>query len=297
MNFKKSFIKFFTILIVITLTFFGCSTQTSQNLSQKSKDNPQVQNPNILKIHYIDVGQGDCILVQINNKNMLIDAGPAQNHSKIISYLKNQDIKKIHYFITTHPHEDHIGGASYVIDNFCIEAFYAPKKISSTKTYKKMISSLRKKKLKIHVAKAGVSLNLGKNTICEMLSPNNSKYEDTNNYSPIMKLAYKNKNFIFTGDAEALSEQEVLSENYDISADVLKVGHHGSVSSTSIDFLKNVNPKIAVISCGKNNKYGHPHKETLSKLKGFNCKIYRTDLNGDILISSDGNNLKVKTSK
>lgn len=297
---SKNCISIFLCLVLGIFLFAGCSNPTTNSsIKNDSKEVSTIEGKNSGKIlvHYIDVGQGDSILVQVNNKNLLIDAGPRVSHKKLMSYLKSIKVKNLDYFITTHPHEDHIGGASYVIDSLNVKKFYAPKKVYNTETYKHMISSLKSKNLKINVAKAGVTLNLGDGVICEMLSPNKNEYKKVNNYSPIIKLVYKNNKFMFTGDAEALAEQEVLSKNYDISSDVLKLGHHGSVSSTTPSFLKKVHPKIAIASCGKANKYGHPHKETVAKIKKINCKLYRTDINGNILILGDGNNLKVKTEK
>lgn len=273
---------------------FSTSSDTNSLITSyvnKYKDYSEIQ------VHFIDVGQGDSILVQVNNRNMLIDAGPATAHSKVISYLKDIGIKNVDYFITTHPHEDHIGGASYIIKNFNIEKFYAPKKILNTDSFRKMILSLENENKKINIAKAGVKLDMGENTICEMIAPNNNYYKDTNNYSSVIKLTYKNNKFLFLGDAEELSESEMLNEGYDVSSDVVKIGHHGSISSTSTPFLNKVKPKIAVISCGKNNDYGHPNIEVLNRLKDLNCKIYRTDLNGDIIIMGNGGDLKVVSAK
>lgn len=299
--FKKSIFLFLSIMIS-TFLLFGCTNSNTDNPSNKDTRNNnnnteetyKKSKDNIL-VHYINVGQGDSILIQVNNKNMLIDAGPKDSKDKLLSYLNKINVKRLDYFITTHPHEDHIGGASYVIKSLDIADFYAPKKTHTTKTYRDMINSLKSKNLKIHVAKEGVILDLGKDVVCEMLSPNRSNYEELNDYSPIIKLKYKDNKFLFTGDAETLVEKDVLSKKYDVSADVLKLGHHGSVSSTSADFLKNVNPKIAIATSGKDNKYGHPHRETVSKLKKINCKLYRSDLDGNILVSGDGKNIEVIT--
>lgn len=299
--FKKSIFLFLSIMISAFL-LVGCTNSSTNNPSNKDTRNNnnnteetyKKSKDNIL-VHYINVGQGDSILIQVNNKNMLIDAGPKDSKDKLLSYLNKINVKRLDYFITTHPHEDHIGGASYVIKSLDIANFYAPKKTHTTKTYRDMINSLKSKNLKIHVAKEGVILDLGKDVVCEMLSPNRSNYEDLNDYSPIIKLKYKDNKFLFTGDAETLVEKDVLSKKYDVSADVLKLGHHGSVSSTSADFLKNVNPKIAIATSGKDNKYGHPHRETVSKLKKINCKLYRSDLDGNILVSGDGKNIEVIT--
>lgn len=282
MQFQKKFFKVIISLFVVIFTFSACST--TKNASNNNLKN----NQNVIKVNYIDVGQGDSELIQVNGKNLLIDAGPNESIDKLMSYLSKQDIKKIDYVIATHPDEDHIGGMSSVIKKYDIGEFYAPKKLTNTRTFENMVTALKSKNLKINVGKAGIDLDLGKNVTCQMLAPNNDKYKDTNNYSIVIKITYGESKFLFTGDAEKISETEMLSKNLDLSADVLKVGHHGSTSSSSNEFLDKVNPKIAVISCGKNNKYGHPHSETLTKLKNRKVQIYRTDVDGSIVLLSDG---------
>lgn len=278
-------LKLISILTLLTFFITGCSS----GISDKSSDNPR-----ILKIHYIDVGQGDSILVQLNEKNLLIDAGTNESTNKLLSYLKKENIKKLDYVVATHPHEDHIGGMAEVIKSFEIGEFYAPKITSNTRTFQDMIASLKNKNMKINTAKEGVTINFGTNTECIFLAPNSEKYESINNYSSVIKLTYGSTKFIFTGDAEKLNEKEILDKNLDISCDVLKIGHHGSNSSSSAAFIDKASPKTAVISCGKNNDYGHPHKATLNTLNKKNIKIYRTDVDGTILIQSDGSNIVKK---
>lgn len=281
MRILKAYLKILSLLIILFLVT-SCHNSKSVN---------NVKNSNVIKISYIDVGQGDSELIQVNGKNLLIDAGTNESTSKIISYLDEQKIKRLDYVVATHPHEDHIGGMSAVIRKYDINEFYAPKKLTNTKTFENMINSLKSKNLKINVAEAGVELNLGKDIKCEMLAPNNNKYEDLNNYSAVIKITYKNSKFLFTGDAEKLSEREILSKNYDLSSDVLKIGHHGSTSSSSKAFLDKVAPKVSIISCGKNNDYGHPHKETLNELEKRKIQVYRTDVDGTIVLISDGNKI------
>ncbi|GKU25388.1 ComEC/Rec2 family competence protein [Clostridium folliculivorans] len=280
------------ILLILLLSLFiaGCSNSktdisTSNNLTSGK-----------LVVHYIDVGQGDSILIQTKDKNFLIDAGPKENEDKLLSYLKKINIKRLDYVVATHPHEDHIGGMTNIIKTYDIGKFYAPKVTNTTKTFQNMLLALKDKNKNINVIKPGMGddIDLGENTKVEVFSPNSSKYDDLNNYSPIIKVTYGKNSFLFTGDAEKLEESEVLQKKYDIKADVLKVGHHGSSSSTGKDFLSKVSPSIAVISCGKGNDYGHPHKETLKTLEDAKVKVYRTDISGTIVITSDGNNIAVK---
>ncbi|MFT8316311.1 MAG: ComEC/Rec2 family competence protein [Clostridium sp.] len=299
---KKFYIYMLPLLIFIAIFMFflfktynfsivNVISSLSTNSSIVKIDYP----PDTLVVHYIDVGQGDSELVQINNKNILIDAGPKDAENKVVSYIKAQDITTLDYLIETHPHEDHIGGMEAVVKSFKINEFIGPKIYNppTTSIFKDLITTLKNRNMKITVLEPGDSINLGENVKCQILSPIKSSYDNLNNYSVVLKITYKNSKFLFTGDAEQEDESKILNNGFDISSDVLKVGHHGSSSSSSESFLKEVSPKIAVISCGKNNDYSHPHKVTLDKLNSINCKIYRTDLNGDIVITSDGNTIKV----
>lgn len=285
MRLKKKNLIIAFLLICLSFVFTACSPESSKSVNTSSQSNE-------LKVHYIDVGQGDSILVQTKDKNILIDAGTRKNSNNLISYLKKQNIKKLDYVIATHPHEDHIGGMPKVIEEFEISNFYAPKKTANTKIFKDMILQLKNKNLKINVAKEGVSLDLSNNSTLDFLAPIKDSYENINDYSAVVKLTHGNTKFLFTGDAEKTSEKDIINSKADLSADVLKVGHHGSHTSSSKEFLDKVNPKTAIISCGKNNDYGHPHKETMKELNKRNIKVYRTDIDGTVVLTSDGENIK-----
>lgn len=207
---------------------------------------------------------------------MLIDAGNNDDSDLVVNYLRAQGISKLDYVVGTHPHEDHIGGLDVAINTFDIGNVILPKISHTTKTYKDVLLSIKNKGLKVTTATGGKTFDLG-NAKCEIVAPNGSDYEDLNNYSVVMKVTYGNNSFLFTGDAEDVSENEMLSKGYDLKADLLKVGHHGSHSSTTPQFLKAVSPKYAVISVGTGNKYGHPTQETLSKLNNAGIQVYRTD--------------------
>jgi competence protein ComEC len=254
LNFYRKLVNIALITFISAAIFSGCSPVATYT-----------SNKDLLLVHYIDVGQADSILIQVNGKNMLIDAGNRGDGDKVVSYLKAHGVESLDYVVATHPHEDHIGGMSEVIKKIPIENFYAPRKTAATKTFEDMINALDGKK--ITAAMAGVELNLGADAKAEFIAPNSEKYEDINNYSSALKLTYGSNKFLFMGDAEKLSEDEIIKNNIDLSADVLKVGHHGSSTSSSKDFLDKVSPKIAVISVGKGNDYGHPHKETLAEFK------------------------------
>ena len=275
----KKINKILGLLLVLLLPIFSFGCDVNNNT---------VSNTDNLKIHYINVGQADSELIQIDDKNILIDAG--NNDNMAYDYLKILGITKLDYVIATHPHADHIGNMTTIIKNFQVDNFYAPKATSTTKTFENMVSALKNKNLKMNVPKVGDSLDVGHAKLT-FLAPNTDKYEDANNYSIVFKLEYGNTNFLFTGDAEDISEGEILQKQLDVKADVLKVGHHGSHSSTTQEFLDKVDPTYAIISCGKDNDYGHPHKETLEKLNKKGVKVLRTDLNGTIIATSDGSKI------
>lgn len=245
------------------------------------------------KIYYLDVGQGDSQLIQLpSGENILIDAGDRGTADELVEYLKGMGISRIDLLLATHPHADHIGGMEKVIRNFEIGKIYLPKVASrqtpTTKTYEGMLQAISDKGLKITQAKAGMTVYDQDGVRLEFLAPNGESYSNLNNYSIVSKLTCDNTSFVFTGDAEAESEKEILEAGFDVSCDVLKLGHHGSSTSTGDRFLEAANPRYAIISCGLDNDYGHPHKEIVNKLSTFQITAYRTDTQGTILAVTDG---------
>lgn len=249
-----------------------------------------------LEVHFIDVGQGDSILIKQGGSSMLIDAGDNGYGKTVVNYLNANNIQKLDYVIGTHPHADHIGGLDDVINTFDIGKVIMPKVTSNTKTFEDVITAIRNKGLKITTPVVGDTFELegAKFTI---LGPNSEKYGNLNNYSVVVKLEYGENSFLFTGDVEALAEKEVLDNGLNIKADVLKVAHHGSDTSNTDVFLNKVNPKYAVIQVGENNRYKHPDNIVLERLKARNITTYRNDLNGTVLAISDGNIISFKTEK
>lgn len=284
------------IIISFVVFFCACTSPETAALNEKSDNNvaaaaaSKTSVNGKLKIHYIDVGQGDSILVQQDGKNMLIDTGTNASADSLIKYLHSQSINRIDYLVLTHPHEDHIGGADAVINNFSIGTIYMTKYTASTKTYRDVIKAMKSKGLKATLPVLGNTFRLGE-ADCIILGPVNPDPEDLNTGSIVLKLTFGSKKFLFTGDAQASNEKAMINKKYDLSADVLKVGHHGSRTSTSQEFLDAVNPEYAVISAGKGNDYGHPHKPTMERLKAKKVKVYRTDESGTIICTSDGKNI------
>jgi competence protein ComEC len=243
-----------------------------------------------LKVHYIDVGQADCILIESGTQAMLIDAGNKDDAASVIKYIKQQEIDQLDCVIGTHPHEDHIGGMASIIKAFSVGKIYLPKVTQPSAAFEYMVTAMKNKGIKATAPVPGMSFKLGQ-AECTILAPNSASYEELNNYSIVIKMVYGRTSFLFTGDAEEVSEEEMLAKGFDLSADVIKIGHHGSYTSTSDTFLKAVNPKYAIISVGKGNSYGFPHHETMSKLKNKNIIVYRTDECGTVVASSDGKSI------
>jgi competence protein ComEC len=281
---KKSLIMFLAVIISILL--ISCEKNTQ--IDNASNAPVKTETLGVIKIHYIDVGQGDSELIQIDGKNILIDAGTSDK--KAFEYLKSVGVTTLDYVIATHPHKDHIGSMDNVIDDCSVGTFYAPQVSTTTKAYENMRDSLLSKNIKFTVPKVGDQITIG-NAVITFLSPNSDTYEDLNNYSIVIKLKYGNNSFVFMGDAQALSENEMLTRQLDVQADVLKVGQHGSDTSTMQEFLNKVNPKYAVISCGKDDSYQHPNQTTIEKLNAKNIEVFRTDLEGTVIATSNGKDI------
>src|SRR5574344_1656303 len=269
------------------------SLVTTNESDTKKKDTNSTSD---LNVYFIDVGQADSILIEQNNKFMLIDAGNNDDGKTVVDFLKSKGVSKLDYIIGTHVHEDHIGGMDDVISSFDEDKILFPKTTSTTRTFEDFVKAVKDKNKKLYAPKSGEEFNFANSTF-KVLAPNNEEYDEANNYSIAIRLTYKNKSFLFMGDAETLSENEILSKGYDVKSDFLKVGHHGSSTSTSDKFLKAVNPSYAVISVGKNNTYNLPKKSVMDRLKKYNISVYRTDEQGNITLTSDGNTINFDKQK
>jgi len=250
----------------------------------------------LLEVYFLDVGQGDSEILRFGDKTMLIDAGTNASTSTLLADIKSLGINQFDFVIATHPHEDHIGGLDAVINNFTIGKLYMPKVVTTTKTYMDVLTAIKNKGYMVTSPIPGSTFYFG-DAQCIILAPKSQTYDDVNNYSIVIKITYGTTSFLFTGDAQSISEQEMLTKGFNLKADVLKVGHHGSSSSTSPEFLKTVSPRYGVIEVGSGNDYGHPAQVTLNKLAAANVKVYRTDLNGIIIFKSDGVGLTVTTAR
>jgi competence protein ComEC len=244
-----------------------------------------------LTVIVFDVGQADCIYIHTpDNENILIDSASNSDGEYLVKKLSSLGVKKIDYFFLTHPHADHIGGADNIINSFDIGALYMPKIYQDTQTYKEVLDAAEAKGLKITAAKPE-SINL-KSASIDILSPTKDKYSDLNAYSIVLKLDYLDFEMLFMGDLPKEQEQDILDK--DLSADIIKIGHHGSQYSTSEALLEKAGCRYAVISVGADNDYGHPSEETLNLLAEHNIKVYRTDLDGDVTIYTNGKDIEIE---
>lgn len=281
-------------IIVILFLLAGCS------LTIETQAGPPISEESFLKVHFIDVGQGDATLIQQINQdntyNMLIDAGNNGDGEYLVEYLKDQGVETLDYIIGTHPHSDHIGGLDDVIKGFQVGAIIMPKVIANTRTFEEVMEAVSDKGLSITSPVPGTSYPLGEAEFT-ILAPNSDDYASLNDYSIANRIVFGSNSFIFTGDAEALSEEEILNNfnKRDLASDVFKLAHHGSSTSNTEDFLEAINPSYGIISCGQDNSYGHPHREIMAQLKARNILVFRTDLHGTIVINSDGKDISIET--
>lgn len=298
---KKNIINIIVVICLVIYVLFSTdavdeiknNTANVANINLEEKTSIKEVDGN-LYVYFIDVGQADSILIKTDDTNMLIDAGNNEDGKLLVSYLKSLNIEKLDYVIGTHPHEDHIGGMDDIINSFKIDKYIMPDVLTTTKTFEDVLDALDKNNLSYTVPKENDVYNLGEAEI-KIVHVGDSD-SSLNDSSIVLKLTYGNNSFLFTGDATSNVEKNILSSNINISSDVLKVAHHGSSYSTTDDFISIVNPKYAVISVGKNNSYNHPSLNTLEKLENKKIKVYRTDISGTIIFTSNGNDITVETT-
>lgn len=247
-------------------------------------------------IHFIDVGQGDCTLVMSGEETLLIDAGENGHETEVLNYLRSMKIDKLDYIIATHQHSDHIGGIPEVLEEYDADNIIMPRltkaQTPTNSTYKAFLKALQNSDAKIISAKPGLKYSLG-DAEFEILGPVTDDCEDINSMSAVTKITYGENSFLVTGDAEKDEELEIIENGADLDCDVLRVGHHGSSTSSSREFLEAITPEICVISCGANNDYGHPHDKALKRISYQTDEVYRTDICGSIVMTSDGENIVI----
>ena len=288
-----------SLLAVILLLFSFTSCDVSQFLNDllaestsesTTEQQEELQPPapgSYFEAHFIDVGQADSALVICDGFTMLIDAGNPDDDDIIIDYLEQYNVTHLNYVIATHPHSDHYGAFTSVLRNVTIDTVYSPFKVTDVSGFNKFINYVHyTKRNQVIVPEIGEQFYLGAARVT-VLGPLRTDYEDINNTSIVLRIEYGDLAFLFTGDMEGEAELELIKTGVNLKADVIKVGHHGSYSSSWYQFLRAVQPTYGVISCGRNNEYGHPHESVLSRYRDADVKLYRTDMQGHIVCRSD----------
>lgn len=300
MQTKHEFLRRISAIIAVffTLAFTGCgqtpespgslpvSGVVSETTAQSGQETAGVSESGSFTIHFIDVGQADSALVTCDGHSMLIDGGNADDSNLVYSVLQRETDGHLDYVVGTHAHEDHIGGLSGAFEVDTADVTFCPVTEYDSKAFRNFKTRADERGGGITIPAVGDTFTLGEASVTVVAV--NSVPEDTNNTSIVIRIVYGDTSFLFTGDAEQETEEKILETGQDIESTVLKVGHHGSSTSTSQAFLDAVSPTYAVISCGKDNSYGHPHSETLAKLSSAGAEVLRTDELGDIYCTSDG---------
>lgn len=245
-----------------------------------------------LRVHFLDVGQGDATLITCDGQNMLIDAGNNDKGTQIQLYLEKLGIERLDYVIGTHPDADHIGGLDVILYKFDCGTIFMPDLEKDTRTYEDVVQTLKYKNYKSSQPEVGDSYVLG-SAVFTIVAPGLDYGEDANNASIGILLQHGENHFLFTGDAEEESEQAMLESGIDLSADVFKAAHHGSSTANTEEFLEAVSPTYAVISCGEDNSYGHPHREVMEEFSQMGIEVWRTDEDGTIVAASDGKEIQI----
>lgn len=290
-----------TIFPVIVLILLAVAVYFFPELKPILLPEPQTAFPEVpepageLTVHYIDVGQADCTLLECGGQTMLIDGGNVDDSSLVAAYLKEQGIEHLDYMVCTHPHEDHVGGLSGPLNTCTVGQVFAPVTEYDSVPFEYFLKYTAGQGLEVTVPEADSSFLLGEARVI-VLGPRKT-YEEPNDTSIVLRVDHGENSFLFTGDMETAAEEDLLAAGCDLDVDVLKVGHHGSSTSSSYLFLREVMPEYGVISCGAENTYGHPHEEVSSRLYDAGVTVYRTDEQGTVVATSDGTEIRFATEK
>lgn len=281
----------FQAIILTFIALFAYRVSSSGGISAVMNDlfSGSKEVTSDLEVHFLDVGQGDCALLICEGKAMLIDAGDNSEGNKVVDYIQYQKIDKLDYVVATHPDADHIGGLDDVLKNVQCDEVLMTDEQKDTKTYEEVVDIIDDKGIKKREPKAGETFEFGCSEVT-VLGPV-SENEDSNNNSIVLLVTHGDKKFLFSGDAETEEMEQICDSGADISANVYKVSHHGSATAADERFLDSVSPEFAVISCGEDNSYGHPHQEILLYLRQKNISTFRTDEQGTIVAVSDGEDI------
>ena len=286
----------FLILVAMLIASAGCSAKKVVEQGQVSSGQEQ----GALQVKVLDIGQGDAILIRGGGQTVLVDTGDIETRDKLVAYIKKEGITAIDTVIITHPHADHLGGMLGVLENFKVKQIYDSGQTGTTALYRKYLSEVQKQKIPFNLVKVGDEISITNEIKLKFLAPSKPFITESamNNNSIVAKLTYNQFSMLLTGDAEKESEKNMV-KNYpkELKSTVLKAGHHGSNTSSSSGFLKAVAPEAVIISLGANNDYHHPHPSTLKKYVDAQLKIYRTDLDGTVTITSDGKTYKILKEK
>lgn len=282
--------------VVILLLIIAVATVKSTKaeiIYGRSRKTVSLSERNLLNVRFFECGQADCIFIKLpGGKCMLIDSGRSDFAKELVGSLKKSGVKKLDYVIATHPHADHIGSMSDILKKFKVGKFFMPQAAHTTATYKKMLTALKKNGCKVSYLKSGTKVLTG-DVKCVAAAPVHSEYRNLNNTSAVLRLEYGKVSFLFAADAEYYSEIDILNSGAKIDADILKVGHHGGLTSCSRAFLNVVSPETAVISVSQTENSAFPGNAVLRRLKRMRTDVYRTDKDGDVCIISDGKNYEV----